>query len=123
MPPGFYRSASEQTVYHLNSDRTYCAVISEAMMNRYGGFGQVHVVPDSSGVVTRGYAPLDPAACPWPDGDYRKAGSSTVFRLAGDTVCVVDPASLRRSSRIVAVENDANLALHKTFVGNCTRGG
>ncbi len=116
-PPGFYRGASELTVYKLDADGTYCMVVSMEMMNAYGGLAQVHVMNGGMASFTTGYRSLDPPSCGWPAGYYRTAGA--IFEVSSDTVCLV--RSGREMRDVISVEGGANLALHKIFTGDCAR--
>lgn len=115
--PGFYRNAHDPTVYKLDAQHRYCIVTSMVMMNAYGGLSQVNVTSDPAASFTRGHTELDPPACGWPDGDYRKTGAQAVFRVSGDTICLA--GSRQNRARVQVVDAATDLAAHKRFLGNC----
>jgi len=94
--PGFYRHANEPTVYKITSPQSYCAVLSMAQMDAFGGASQVHVLPSSIDFLAgQRQAAI---ACTWPDGRYRQPGASFVIRVSGDLACKEAPGQGRATS-------------------------
>jgi hypothetical protein len=88
---GFYRQSSNPTVLYQYEGRRYCGVQNEPHLNVLGGSGRVE---------DAGYLQLNgryAGACPWPNGYYRRADETTVYRLSGgarnglfgDKICAV----------------------------------
>jgi hypothetical protein len=120
MPPGFYRRVNTPTVFKLSEDRTYCTVENESQLEALGGTNQVMLTQQDIESLTEGYIPAPGFTCSWPDGQYRKEGDSSVFKVSGNTVCEM-PSATGIAEPILTIAPDSNLLRRKRFIGRCRK--
>jgi hypothetical protein len=120
----FYRERGGAAVYFQFRERLHCVVQNPSQMVAFGGWEQVQTVPR---LAMRGE---DIGICAWPNGFYRRANDTAVYRLHGRAALnlgrlachVVNPRQMELFggfAQLRVVEASSNLFQSREQPGEC----